>query len=60
MFTKTKIALSIALIAVLSMFVSEHGLTHNYQNHKYLYVNVHASANVDSVGRDIFGDYTEY
>ena len=60
MFTRMKIALSIALIVSLFMFVSEHGMTHNYQNHHYLYVMVHASAGVDSIGNDILGDYTEY
>ena len=35
MFTRMKIALSIALIVALFMFVSEHGMTHNYQNHHY-------------------------
>ncbi|MXV76090.1 hypothetical protein F4Z99_17680 [Candidatus Poribacteria bacterium] len=60
MFARMKIALSIALILVMFVFMSEHGMTHNYQNHGYLYVMVHSSAGVSSIGQDIFGDYTEY
>lgn len=55
-----KLALSIALIVVMFVFVSEHGMTHNYQNHGYLHATVHAGAGVESIGQDIFGDYTEY
>ena len=60
MFKRMKIALSIAFIATLFVFVSEHGMTHNYQNHGYLYVVVHASAGFDSIGEDILGEYTDY
>ena len=60
MFEKMRPAVCVLLIVMLFVFITEHGETHNYQNHKYLYVVASASAGINGYGEDPFGDYTEY
>ena len=52
MFEKMRPAVCVLLIVMLFVFITEHGETHNYQNHKYLYVVASASAGINGYGED--------
>ena len=60
MSTIMRSTLVFALLVLLLSFVAEQGITHNYQDFGYLYVNVHASAGANGSGEDANGNYTDY
>lgn len=60
MFSKMKSRLMLIVILLVFAFVLEYGVTHNYGDFEYIYVNVQAAAGEDGIGEDDIGNYTDY